>query len=223
MTFMRSLIPIAALGAAAAIAAACGGGGAGSTTSTAPAGTGTAAPHRLVTPFPTPQITGNQISSPTKGYAAVLPNGWRFFPNRVQTADASADAIFEPLAPGANLQANIVVNCIVIKADTPEQRITFQKTQTAREGLNSDIQISATRVDGIDATVLSYRFQSQQTLNTPVPGATPPRFTPPLDKQDIFFSNSKCDWTITTTVGVGQRPKYQAIFDAFLASFKLIS
>ena len=61
---------------------------------------------------------------------------------------------------------------------------------------------------GIDATVLTYAFQSQNEQGTP-----------PLDKQDVLFSAGKCDWILTMTVPTGQRAQYQPIFDAFLESF----
>ena len=203
---MRVLV---SFGAAAFIVSACGGGSSKSTpTRLAP--TAVTGSGGNVTPFPTPLLNGNQLSSPTKGYSATLPDGWKVRANLVQTADASVDAFFEPLKEGAKVQANIAVNCVVIKASDPAQRVEALKTNTVRQGLNKDIQESQRKISGIDAAVLTYRFVSQQDSQSPE-----------LDKSDLFFSNGKCDWTITTTTLAGERAKYQATFDAFLDSFKL--
>lgn len=210
MRFGRSIVVLIALAAIAALGAACGGSSDGAIKSPTPFSVGTQA-KGAVTPFPTPQITGNMIVSPTKGYSATFPPGWNFKANLVQTADASVDAIFEPLPPGANVQANISANCIVVRGNIGEQeRIDSQKTNTARQGLNKDIQVSATTIAGQPATVLSYRFQSQSTG------------TPELDKSDILFDTPKCAWIITTTTAAGQRDKYRADFDSFLNSFKIL-
>ncbi len=166
-----------------------------------------------VTPFPTPGITGNSIdSTASKGYTATFPEGWKVRANLIQTMDASSDVIFEPLTAGAKVQPNISINCIVTKAATQDEHITFEATKTARIGLNKNIVTTKRQISGIEATVLTYNFESQSEQNTP-----------PLDKQDVFFSSSKCDWILTTTVPAGQRPQYQAIFDAFYDSFKLTS
>lgn len=211
MRFGRSIVIIAAFVALTAGAAACGGGGDGKL-ATPTAFSITTRASGDVTPFPTPQVTGNAIVSPTKGYSASFPDGWKFHANLVQTADASVDAIFEPLTPGANVQANISANCIVERAgQSEEERVSFQKTNTLRQGLNKDIQVSQMKFAGMDATVLSYRFVSQTAG------------TPELDKQDILFASPKCAWIVTTTAPAGQRPKYQADFDIFLNTFKLIS
>ena len=211
MTSIRALATAVLLSGALALSAACGDSGSTAKATptvagppTAPTGSG-----RDVTPFPTPQVTGDQIVSPTKGYSATMPNGWKFKPNLIQTADASADVLFEPLGPGAKVQANIAMNCVVFKADSEDTRITFQKTLTARQGLNKDIVVSTRKVSGIDATVLTYRFESQQAN------------TPTLDKQDILFTSPTCDWIVTTTTLAGERDKYAATFDAFLNSFKV--
>ena len=110
------------------------------------------------------------------------------------------------------MQANISINCIVAKAASPGEFITFEATKTARIGLNKNIVTSTRQISGVEATVLTYNFASQSEQNTP-----------PLDKQDIFFSSTTCDWILTTTVPAGQRPQYQERFDAFLDSFKLTS
>lgn len=96
------------------------------------------------------------------------------------------------------------------------------KTNTVRQGLNKDIQVSQRQISGITAEVLTYRFESQQaqqqptaTSGTPIPAA------PFLDKTDYLFSNDHCDWTITTITQAGDRAKYQPVFDAFLDSFVL--
>src|SRR4051812_1076674 len=214
MTFRWSIVWFGALAVTASIVGACGG---DSTTSTPtpPAGatvaTGNTPGGRSanVTPFATPQFSGDSYVS-AKGYSATIPNGWRFRANHIQTVDASTDAIFEPLAPGANVQANISINCIVLKAASQTEFLDNVKTVTAREGVNKNIQVSQTKLSGVDATVLTYDFRS------------PSQGIPPLDKADYLFSNNKCDWTITTTTAAGDRPKYQPQFDAFLASFKLL-
>lgn len=210
MRFGRSIVVLIALAAIAGLGMACSGGG--STRSATPTAfsIGTQVTG-AVTPFPTPQLTGNTIVSPSKGYSATFPQGWNFHANLVQTADASVDAIFQPLVPGAKVQPNIAANCIVVRGNVSEQeRIDFQKTNTIQQGLNKDIQVSQTTIAGRNATVLSYRFESQTAG------------TPQLDKSDILFDTPKCAWVITTTAPAGERDKSKADFDIFLNSFKIL-
>jgi hypothetical protein len=211
MTSIRALATAFLLTGVLALSAACGddGGGAKGTPTVAGPATSPAGTNGDVTPFPTPLVSGNQITSPNKGYSATMPANWKFRPNLIQTADASADVLFEPLIPGAQMQANISLNCVVIKAASEDSRVQFQKTLTARQGLNKDIVVSARKISGIDATVLSYRNESQQDK------------TLVLDKQDILFTSPKCDWILTTTTLVGERDKYTATFEAFINSFKV--
>jgi hypothetical protein len=165
----------------------------------------------IVTPFPTPVVTGSSVdSSASKGYSALFPEGWNFYPNRIQTRDASADVAFEPLKAGATAQASIVVNCIARKAPSPGEHITFEATKVAQIGTNSQIQTSTRTIAGIEATVVSYHFESPNEANIP-----------PLEKQDILFSSRNCDWILTTTTPAGQRAAYEPLFNAFLDSFRV--
>jgi hypothetical protein len=220
---MKSGWRIAAMAVAGAcmIAAAACGGGDGDTPKTFTPIVPTAS-NGNVTPFPTPLLNGDVITS-KKGYTATLPEGWHVRANLVQTADASVDAFFEPLPdPSAQVQANISVNCVVIKDPNPLQRIEALKTNTARQGLNKEIVVSQRQISGVTAEVLSYRFESQQGQQAQVdPNGTPAPQTPFLDKSDYLFSDKNCDWTITTTTLAGERAKYQPVFDAFHDSFKL--
>jgi hypothetical protein len=173
---------------------------------------GQASVTTAVTPFPTPRVTSNQVDSTgSKGYSATFPEGWNFYPNRIQTRDASADVIFEPLKAGANAQASISITCIVAKQEDSSIHITFEATKVARIGTNSNIVESQRQVTGTTATVLTYRFESPNEANIP-----------PLDKQDVLFSAGNCDWIITTTAPGDQRPQYQSQFDAFLDSFQVV-
>lgn len=196
--------------AAALVASACGDDGGGSATYTVVPPSLAAAGN--VTPFPTPLLEGNKVSSSPKGYSATLPDGWTMRANLVQTRDASVDAFFEPLAPGAKAQANISVNCVVVKAREPQEWTDSIKTNTVRQQLNKDIQTSQRMISGINATVITYTNTTQQTNQQNLR----------LDKQDIVFSNDKCDWMITTLTLAGDREKYQPLFDIFLNSFKLL-
>jgi hypothetical protein len=167
--------------------------------------------NAIVTPFPTPQVTNNQVDSSTsKGYAATFPEGWNFYPNRIQTTDASVDVIFEPLVAGATAQANIAIECIVTNNPQSDAHITFEATKVARIGTNNDIVITQRQISGLPATVLTYHFESPNEANIP-----------PLEKQDVIFSAGKCDWKLTTTAPQGQREKYEPQFAAFLDSFQL--
>jgi len=198
--------------AGAIVLGACGDDGGASGTPTRPPDTvysPTSAPAGR-TPFPSPVIENNVITS-KKGYTATLPEGWRVRADFVLTADGSADGFFEPLKPGANVQANIVITCTRKGFSTDDERIVFEKTKTAREGLNKDITVSNRTVAGRQATVLSYHFESQNEN------------TPPLDKTDYLFSDSRCDWKVTTTTAAGQRDAYQPTFDIFLNSLQLTS
>ena len=165
----------------------------------------------IVTPFPTPQVVNNQVDSSTsKGYTATFPEGWNFYPNRIQTRDASADIIFEPLKAGATAQASIAINCIVVQQAAGSDHISFEATKVARIGTNSNIVASQRQIAGQTATVLDYRFESPNEANIP-----------PLEKQDVLFSAGGCDWIITTTSLAGERAKYDVAFNAFLDSFQV--
>lgn len=195
-------------------AAACGGDDSGPDTNPTPGITVVSQSSQvasLVTPFPTPILSDNAIdSSNSKGYSATFPAGWTFYPNRIQTRDASVDVIFEPLIPGAKAQASIAINCVVQKAESAEEHVIAESTKVARIGTNRDIRESERQIAGRTAKVISYVFSSPNEDNIP-----------PLDKQDVIFSNDRCDWIITTVTPEGQRPTYQPQFDAFLASFQL--
>jgi hypothetical protein len=177
-----------------------------------PSADASASPYVRATPFATPKITNNQIDS-AKGYTATFPAGWHVRANFINTSDATTDAFFEPLEgqpQTGQVQANISVLCVLDKAPDAATYLSGMQTTTARLPQNSDIQLSERTVSGIKATVETYRFESKQDPNSPK-----------LDKQDVIFSNSKCDWTITTTTLAGERAKYRVQFDAFLDSFKL--
>jgi hypothetical protein len=198
--------------AAAAIAllgAACSGGGGSKSTAT-PAGTET--PQGEPTPFATPVVSGNQLTS-VKGYAVTFPQGWKVRANLINTADATVDAFFEPAAaqpaPG-QVQANISVNCQVVRVTGPAEFLSDSATRTAKLPQNKNISVSETSVNGVKATALRYRFESAQDAAAPK-----------LEKLDVIFSNSKCDWTITLATPADQLDKYKPIFDAFLSSFRL--
>lgn len=165
----------------------------------------------LVTPFPTPNINGSNVdSSASKGYTATFPEGWSFYPNRIQTRDASADVAFEPLTAGATAQANIVVNCIAKKSGSAEEHIRFEATKIAQIGTNTQTQVTQRQIGGVEATIVSYRFESANDASIPV-----------LDKQDVLFSSDSCDWIITTTAPEGRRAEFEPRFNAFLDSFRL--
>jgi hypothetical protein len=197
--------------AVALVGTACGGGGGGNKNASATA-TGSETASAKPTPFATPIIVGNNVTS-LKGYTVTFPDGWRPRPNFINTSDATVDAYFEQLAgapqPG-DVQANISVTCEVERGSSPEQFLSDAQTTTARLPQNKGIQTSTRPIAGKNATVIAYRFESAQDPTAPK-----------LDKQDIIFSNEKCDWTITTTVPEGQYDKYRAQIDGFLNSFKL--
>lgn len=216
MSIPRTLVLIGASAALTLAAAGCGGDDSGGGTQPTPgitsiSSSGTAPVSALVTPFPTPQITDGQVdSSASKGYAATLPAGWNFYPNRIQTRDASVDVVFEPLRAGATAQASIAINCIVAKQENQEQHVAAEATKSARIGTNSDIVMGQREVAGLTATTISYRFESPNEQNIP-----------PLRKQDVVFSNDRCDWIITMTTPVEQEAEFAPVFDAFLDSFRL--
>lgn len=191
-----------------ALAAACGGGG--GTSSSTPEGSPTDTIARP-TPFPTPVIVGNQATS-LKGYTVTFPANWKPRPNFINTVDATIDTYFEPTADAQpnQVQANISVACQVVRDLSPAAYAAASATRTARLPQNKDIVESQAKVSGVDATVLRYRSESGTDSNAPR-----------AEKQDMVFSNSKCDWTLTLTAPDGQFDKYKPAFDAFVASFKL--
>jgi hypothetical protein len=200
----------AALAGMSVVVAACGGGG-GTNSSQTPQGTTTAV-NSKPTPFATAVIVGNQFTS-VKGYTVTFPNGWHARSNFVNTADGTIDAFFEPVdpqAPPTQGQANISVQCLVYKAPTPEQFLTDSETRTARLPQDKDITVSQSKVGGLDAVQLAYRFESSQDPSAPK-----------IEKRDLIFSNDKCDWTVTLTTPAGQYDKYKPAFDGFLSTFKL--
>jgi hypothetical protein len=196
----------------AVAAAACGGGGDSNKTPTA-GPTVASTPGTSLTPFATPQVSGTHIDS-LKGYSADFPAGWHVRANFINTADATVDAFFEPLdpapAPGVSpVQASITVTCVLVVAPAADFA-AGRATMTAQLAQNQGIQMSKVTIAGIAADVISYRNQSAQNPDQPA-----------VDKQDILFTGGKCNWTVTTTTRAGDRPKYQPLFDAFVASFKL--
>jgi len=209
-TWRNTALALAAA-AIAVLGAACGGGG-GSSSKNAGTPSATQSPAAQATPFGTPVVIGNELTS-LKGYSVTFPPGWKIRANLINTADATVDAFFEPAAAqptSGQVQANISVTCQVIRAANPEEFLSGSATRTANLPQNKDITASATKVAGVQATALRYRFESAQD-------ATAPK----LEKQDVIFSNNKCDWTITLATPADQFDKYKPAFDAFLSSFKL--
>jgi hypothetical protein len=206
---MSGLAALVAMTAIVAVSAACGGGGSSSKTPAAVA-TGASTPASSFTPFATPQITGNQVVS-DKGYSATFPQGWHARANFINTADSTVDAFFEPLdaTAASPVQASIIVMCGLIVAPADEF-IAGQATLTAQLPQNQGLQTSPITVSGVPGRAINYRNQSAQNPDQPA-----------LDKQDVFFTAGKCNWTITTTTRAGERAKYQPLFDAFISSFKL--
>lgn len=202
---------LVAAAAVALLAMGCGGGGGGKNAGTP---SGTRPPEAQPTPFATPIVIGSELTS-LKGYAVTFPQGWKVRANLINTVDATVDAFFEPAASAGQpttgqVQANISVNCQVIRGANPEEFLSGSATRTARLPQNKDISVAETNVSGVKATTFRYRFESAQD-------ATAPK----LEKQDVIFSNAKCDWTITLGTPADQFDKYKPIFDAFLSSFKL--
>lgn len=212
MRFLRFAGALAACAVAGAAIAACGGDDDGGTVPTpgiTSIAQGTA--QSLVTPFPTPVVSGGQIdSSAGKGYTATIPDGWSVRANLIQAADASTDVFFEPLAVGANVQASIAITCIVQQAPSEAEHQAFQATTVARIGVNSNISTSTREVAGRNATVVAYHFKSQNEDNTPE-----------LDKEDYLFSAGDCDWKLTLSVPSGRMAEYRERFDTFLDSFQV--
>lgn len=190
-------------------AAACGGGG--DDDNATPGPTGAATSDIVPTPFPTPMLNGNEIVSDSKGYAATLPDGWTPKFNLISTTNGSADVYFEPQRPGAPVQANIAVTCIVGDTPSENERAVGEQTAVARLGLNENISVDSVRIAGKDATAIHYINTSQQNPDQPR-----------LDKVDIIFDGSACAYKVTTTTLDGERPQYQPIFDAFIQSFRLL-
>jgi hypothetical protein len=190
-------------------AAACGGGG--DDNDATPAATGSPANNDVPTPFPTPMLNGNEITSDSKGYAATLPDGWTPKFNLISTTNGSADVYFEPQRPGAPVQANIAVTCIIGDAPPVEERAVGEQTAVARLGLNENISVDTVRIAGEDATAIHYVNTSQQNPDQPH-----------LDKVDIILDGPACAYKVTTTTLEGERAQYQPIFDAFIQSFRLL-
>ena len=205
-----AIAALAALTAVSMLAAACGGddddGDDG--TPTAEAST----PIADVTPFNTPQIEGNNITSPAMGYAATFPTDWKPRINFLQTTDGNVDAFFAPLPPGAEVQPSITVQCVIGDGRLPEDELPVaQQTVIAREGLNENVTVSTRTIGGVEATAISY-------TNTTQASADPIR----LDKTDYIFKGENCDYELTTTTAEGERAAYQSQFDVFLNSFRLL-
>lgn len=197
--------------AASAIGLACGGdddngdGDNGSPTGVAET------PLADITPFPTPNISGTRVTSPAKGYAADIPAGWNPRINLIQTVDASADVFLEPLAPGANAQPNIVVNCVVVKFDgTEAERAASELAIIKAFPLHKDVVESTTNIAGKTAATASYTVSSQANPDQPL-----------VRKSDIFFTGEKCDYEISLTAPAELVDQYGDEFSAFVQSFQL--
>jgi hypothetical protein len=79
-----------------------------------------------------------------------------------------------------------------------------------RQGTNTEIEARQREIAGLTATSIRYRFASPNEQSIP-----------PLRKEDIAFSNERCDWVITLTSLLEDEAEYTEIFDAFVASFEL--
>ena len=204
-----AMAALAALAAVSMMAAGCGGDDDdGDDEPTASANT----PVGNITPFATPQITGNNIVSQAMGYSATIPDGWNTRINFIQTIDGNVDAFFAPLPPGAQVQPSITVNCVIGEHRVPADELPVaQQTLTAREGLNENIVVGTREIAGVEATSISYT-NTTQAENNPIL----------LDKTDYVFVGETCDYELTTTTAAGERAAYQPQFDVFLNSFAFV-
>jgi hypothetical protein len=205
-----AMAALAAMATISVLAAACGGddGDGDGDEPTMAANT----PIADITPFNTPQISGNNIVSPAMGYSATFPDGWSTRINFLQTTDGNVDAFFAPLPPGAEVQASITVNCVIGEGRLPADQLpAAHQTQTAREGLNENVQVSTRQIAGVEATAISYTNTTQADENPIL-----------LDKTDYVFAGETCNYELTTTTAEGERAAYQAQFDIFLNSFAFV-
>jgi hypothetical protein len=204
-----AMAALAAMTAVSMLAVACGDDedGGDEETPTAEANT----PIADITPFNTPEIEGNNVVSAAMGYAATFPQDWRPRINFLQTTDANVDAYFAPQVPDAEVQPSITVQCVIDGRVPADERPAVQQTAVAREGLNEDVVISTRTLGGIEATSISYTNTTQASANPIL-----------LDKTDYIFTTELCDYEVTTTTAGGERAAYQAQFDVFLNSFRLL-
>jgi hypothetical protein len=211
--FQKTLLAATLCAALLAGAVACGGDDGGDNGDDGTPSTGvTETPIPGVTPFPTPQIVDGVVTSPAKGYSATIPAGWSSRINLIQTLGSSADVFIGPLAPGANAQPNIVLNCIVDYPDVPDAtRASDEKTAIPILPLHTDIVEGTLEIAGQTAPTVTYTIASQQNPQQAI-----------LRKTDAYFRTDKCAYELTLAAPVNDVALYQDEFDAFIQSFRLI-
>ena len=197
----------------------------------APAGTPTAgATVAVPTPLPTGIITDGGVSSPSVGYEATAPAGWRVQFNNVTARGVRGDTYFKPGAATpdpARAQVNISVTCEIIE-EAPEpvpqtvDEVLEQKVAILRQLRREDIRTGTnTPVDGREARQAEYVFRLAHVVPTPIaPTPALPESQIVIDRRDIFFLSDGCVWIVSLVAPRGELGADAATLEAFLASFR---
>ncbi len=162
----------------------------------------------LPTPEADPTITDSQFDFPAKGYSVRIPEGWTALPNITGTAALTVDAFFSPPEEQqGDVQPNISVMCEATVEGTTVKAYFEGKRDLMHRVTGVEPEVTETEVSGQPAYAMQYHRELQE---------------PRADYSDVIFMNERCAWTIRLLVPGGQRSKYEATLNDFVASFRLL-
>jgi hypothetical protein len=207
----KTIVLAAALLAAGAalLMAACNGGGNGSPTPTGVPRT-TCKP---ATPpvFPAPENLPadlQEFQSPDRGYTIRYPADWEAMANKASVQNISGDVFFAPTS-GGEVRPNMSVTCETIPIGTDTSTFAEAKREVLQSVLGaSPIEAASLDIDGKHALAWHYKVVSEKTPEPTV-----------VEKVEILFADDRGGWIISLVVPEAQVNAYEAMFDAFAASF----
>lgn len=150
-----------------------------------------------------PTVIGQDVSFPSKGYSARIPQGWTFDPNAIVFGNLSSDLFLAP-AGADPVQASIAVTCETIPAALSLQEYVEAKTATLEELTGSELTPRTVQVSGQEASQVEYG-QTREDIT--------------LSRRDVITVEDECAWSISLSAPGGQLADYEDVFNSFLAEF----
>jgi hypothetical protein len=154
----------------------------------------------------TPTITGNLFEFEDKGYSVRFPEGWTPEPNFLPGPQLAVDAFFAP-DEVQGMQPNIAVTCETLPEGMDLKEYFDRMVDVVRQIALVEPEVSSREVSGQEALVSSFTREDTK---------------PPLKKIEVFFVTERCGWSVALTSPLGGENGYEALFDEFLDSFKLL-